>query len=338
VEARKEGGADLMIPKSVKPLYIKPSEAPMYKKCMEDHKQNRTHIASIIAKQIQKKHAKEKKLALIYHKHAKKWKDKISKWEDETGRSELLLNINPSNRRRRSGVCASDYEEQQLVQQLIDREKRMQMFARTLAKCPPMHLSSKSKFYDSFSSNTNSRLTTDNAPMLCANKPVGTPCPPNCNCPRAVAKLALLVNPWSDIEKCIFIDKFIQYPKDFRKIASFLANKSTEECVTFYYNSKKDVNYKMLLHEHLLRRRGSKKSWTVTATSARNAGVKLPKEIWQGESGLDALRSILTDNTYTDMKLPIGLSNRGRGRNVTNLDTHIGKLFGCGKKFKCSYF
>ena len=46
------------------------------------------------------------------------------------------------------------------------------------------------------------------------------------------------INPWSDIEKCIFLDRFLQHPKDFKKIASFLKNKSTRDCVAFYYDSK----------------------------------------------------------------------------------------------------
>ena len=55
------------------------------------------------------------------------------------------------------------------------------------------------------------------------------------------------VNPWSDIEKAIFVDKFCQWPKNFRKIGGFLRNKSTGDCISFYYASKKFINYKLLL-------------------------------------------------------------------------------------------
>lgn len=51
--------------------------------------------------------------------------------------------------------------------------------------------------------------------------------------------------PWSDLEKCIFLDKFLQYPKNFSKIASFLVNKDTTDCVRFYYDSKKDIDFKV---------------------------------------------------------------------------------------------
>ena len=53
------------------------------------------------------------------------------------------------------------------------------------------------------------------------------------------------VNPWSDLEKCVFVDKFLQYPKNFAKISSFLARKDARECVRFYYDSKKDVDFKV---------------------------------------------------------------------------------------------
>ena len=43
---------------------------------------------------------------------------------------------------------------------------------------------------------------------------------------------------WTDMEKVIFVDKFLQFPKNFSKIASFLTNRSTKDCVRFYYDSK----------------------------------------------------------------------------------------------------
>ncbi|EED92588.1 MYB DNA binding protein/ transcription factor-like protein, partial [Thalassiosira pseudonana CCMP1335] len=61
------------------------------------------------------------------------------------------------------------------------------------------------------------------------------------------------VNVWSDMEKCIFLDRFLHHPKDFRKIASFLKNKTTKDCIQFYYDSKKTIPYKHALKEFLQR-------------------------------------------------------------------------------------
>ena len=76
--------------------------------------------------------------------------------------------------------------------------------------------------------------------------------------------------PWSDLEKCIFLDKFLQYPKNFGKIATFLQFKDAKDCVRFYYDSKKDLDYKALLREHQQRRRGLKLSWTETTAAVES--------------------------------------------------------------------
>lgn len=82
-------------------------------------------------------------------------------------------------------------------------------------------------------------------------------------------------NIWSDMEKCIFLDRFMQHPKDFKKIASFLRNKSTKDCIAFYYNSKQTVPYKMALREHIMRRkrRGEYHTWDATIQASLSVGA-----------------------------------------------------------------
>ena len=84
------------------------------------------------------------------------------------------------------------------------------------------------------------------------------------------------INPWTDIEKCIFLDRFLQHPKDFRKIASFLKNKSVHDCISFYYDSKQCVPYKAALKEHLNRKkRRDSCSWEATMQAALSMGSKV---------------------------------------------------------------
>ncbi|GLE03722.1 hypothetical protein PINS_up012624 [Pythium insidiosum] len=92
------------------------------------------------------------------------------------------------------------------------------------------------------------------------------------------------INPWNDMEKCIYVDKFLQYPKNFARIASFLCNKTTGDVIEFYYRTKKVVDYKALLREQQLRRRGagSKNTWScwnLSACAAICVGVKFPRSI-----------------------------------------------------------
>ncbi|EJK62145.1 hypothetical protein THAOC_17257, partial [Thalassiosira oceanica] len=105
------------------------------------------------------------------------------------------------------------------------------------------------------------------------------------------------VNVWSDMEKCIFLDRFLHHPKDFRKISSFLVNKSTKDCVRFYYDSKKTVPYKHALKEFLQRkkRRGDVVSWDATVQAALAVGAV----VTEGTGPEDPVRISLPPGDYT---------------------------------------
>ena len=101
------------------------------------------------------------------------------------------------------------------------------------------------------------------------------------------------------MEKCIFLDKFLQYPKDFRKIASYLKNKSVRDCITFYYDSKQSVPYKAALKDHLIRRkrRGEPTNWEATMQAAVSVGAVV-------SSGTSVEKPVMfslpiDDNTYS---------------------------------------
>ena len=66
---------------------------------------------------------------------------------------------------------------------------------------------------------------------------------------EAVYKSRQLLNVWTASEKEIFKKKYLQHPKNFFKIASYLDRKSVSDCVQYYYLSKKKENYKQLLLE-----------------------------------------------------------------------------------------
>ena len=104
------------------------------------------------------------------------------------------------------------------------------------------------------------------------------------------------INPWTDVEKCIFLDRFLQHPKDFRKIASFLKNKTTRDCVAFYYDSKQTIPYKRALREHLQRKkRKIDPKWDATIQSALCVGAV----ITAGSGPDKPLKFSLPSNDYT---------------------------------------
>ena len=93
--------------------------------------------------------------------------------------------------------------------------------------------------------------------------------------PVAIEEEFKFTSIWSDMEKCIFLDRFLQFPKDFRKISTFLRNKNTKDCVRFYYDSKQHVPYKAALKEHMMRRkrRGDYAVWDATIQAALSVGA-----------------------------------------------------------------
>ena len=100
----------------------------------------------------------------------------------------------------------------------------------------------------------------------------GYPCQPFCNCARAVDTSERHERVWRDIEKCIFVDKFMQFPKNFAKIASYLKHRNTQDCIKFYYDSKPNISYKALLKEAENRRRKVRNSWIQASDSAQCVG------------------------------------------------------------------
>ena len=64
---------------------------------------------------------------------------------------------------------------------------------------------------------------------------------------------------WSEEEKKIFVEKYLMFPKNFRKIASFMPGKTTADCVSYYYTHKYTLNLKKRLREHQMKRKGMRK-------------------------------------------------------------------------------
>uniref|UniRef100_UPI00398F1648 nuclear receptor corepressor 2-like n=1 Tax=Pristiophorus japonicus TaxID=55135 RepID=UPI00398F1648 len=72
--------------------------------------------------------------------------------------------------------------------------------------------------------------------------------------PMKVYKERHLINLWGDQEKDIFREKFIQHPKNFGHLTTFLDRKKVADCVLYYYLSKKSQNYKGQLRRNYRRR------------------------------------------------------------------------------------
>ena len=107
-----------------------------------------------------------------------------------------------------------------------------------------------------------------------------------CNCAVAVELAVRGGCVWSDAEKLIFMDKFMQFPKDFTRIAGFLPNKTPNDCVAFYYDSKQVAGYKHRLKavSNQQRRRGPRNGWLQAVGAVRDVGVPVHADVARGLS------------------------------------------------------
>ena len=105
-------------------------------------------------------------------------------------------------------------------------------YSSTLADVPKMIIGKRTREDTALAGNNNSRIWN----------------------PAKLEHENLLRNPWSNSEKIIFLAKFLEYPKEFWKIATYLANKTTNDCISFYYRIKKRIDLKALLKKQTVLR------------------------------------------------------------------------------------
>ncbi|CAN0556249.1 unnamed protein product, partial [Ectocarpus sp. 12 AP-2014] len=177
--------------------------------------------------------------------------------------------------RRLSDVVRSDYEEAEVVKKFEDKHKEEERIRKGAVEVPSMLTAVERRQLPEYRDSWNSRGTTDGLPARCRGLPADAACPTGCNCPAAVEAERKLSNLWTDVEKCIFLDKFLHHPKNFMRIASFLPRKSPEDVVQFYYDSKTSIDYKTLLKEAVNRNKGYAGQWNATFKAIRSVGAKV---------------------------------------------------------------
>ncbi|XP_022765349.1 LOW QUALITY PROTEIN: uncharacterized protein LOC111310302 [Durio zibethinus] len=116
--------------------------------------------------------------------------------------------------------------------------------------------------------------------------------------PCAIEKERALINPWTSEEKEIFMDKLAAFGKDFRKIASFLDQKMTADCVEFYYKNHKSECFEKTKKKLDLSKQGKSSANTYLLTS----GKKWSREL--NAASLDVLgaASIITAHAESGVR------------------------------------
>lgn len=248
------------------PLYLQPSDLPSF------HEQNAKHalfeprLKAHLSKTFAARHKQEQVNRHAYKKQYDIWLDGITKLEVENGEKHLFEEEAPkhnhsvsllqqtntnafvgggSRSRSRSAqalsgdVVRSEEELNQVLLSLIEaeRENPATRWMSTLAVIPPMIAAEPTALQSATFTDDNTCTTTAHLVMPTVEQMTEDG--------RAWSCV------WREEDERVFVEKYLLYPKNFSKIASFLpADKHRGDCVQFYYRNKKRLKLKQRLQSH----------------------------------------------------------------------------------------
>ncbi|XP_024380079.1 uncharacterized protein [Physcomitrium patens] len=214
-------------------LYDSPTEALVWQHNVETHKK----IEDMLLKKISEKHHfhkfKERILTLRFIALKEAWKQEqkglsglrnrpksVSRWDNE-GRSShgppsqrFSLRLRPPSMNR----LDSESDAAKAMKKLM-KEPRVEAL-RPVLKMPAMILDEKERASRRFVSRN--ALVED---------------------PVTVEMERKTLNPWTEVEKKIFVEKFALHYKNFKEIASHLQYKTTADCIEYYYRNQKSESF-----------------------------------------------------------------------------------------------
>uniref|UniRef100_A0A8C8K223 Nuclear receptor corepressor 2 n=1 Tax=Oncorhynchus tshawytscha TaxID=74940 RepID=A0A8C8K223_ONCTS len=239
---------------SLCPLYNQPSDTKQYH---ENIKINQAMRKKLILYFKRRNHARkqwEQKFCQRYDQLMEAWEKKVERIENNPRRRakeskvreyyekqfpeirkqrELQERMQSRVGQRGGGLASSSARSEHEVSEIIDgisEQENTEKQMRQLAVIPPMLFDAEQQ-----------RIKFINMNGLMDD-------------PMKVYKDRQVMNMWSEQEKATFREKFIQHPKNFGLIASFLERKTVAESVLFYYLTKKNENYKNIVRRNYRRR------------------------------------------------------------------------------------
>ncbi|KAK9768812.1 DNA-binding protein snt1 [Basidiobolus ranarum] len=253
---------------SLGPIFRKFEDYPFYCENIESHKKIRSLMFNHMRHKYDSLEQKENELRQKYKQYLEAWKVRIVKLdrhkEKKKGRrylkDELLSSSGPSNlsvsRAQRHGgpynsdTVRSEAELLEIIQSLENEDLRNPSVRclRTVATIPPMVLDPCKRELTKY----------DNRNNLIENPYI------HYHCGGSGDK-------WTKEERDIFVKKYLLYPKQFGKIATFLKNKNARQCVLYYYREKKSIDFKGLIAGRGKKRRQlARKDISKSSTSRSN--------------------------------------------------------------------
>lgn len=231
------------------PLYNQPSDAESCREIQERHKTFRQRLLLHFKKIKSERAAKQIELTERYAQLSQDWSKRVDKMEASAKRKakeaknrEFFEKVFPELRKQREDKerfnrVGSRIKSEADLEEIMDglQEQAMEdKKMRSYAVIPPLMLDSRQR-----------RLVFNNENGALIDM-------------ETEFKERLNLNMWTAGEKEVFREKFLQHPKNFGMIAASLDRKSAQDCVRYYYLSKKAENYKQLLRKSRQRTRSSR--------------------------------------------------------------------------------
>ncbi|CAB1456003.1 unnamed protein product [Pleuronectes platessa] len=237
------------------PLYNQPSDTKVYHDNIKTNQVMRKKLILFFKRRNHARKQKEQKICQRYDQLMEAWEKKVDRMENNPRRKakdgrtreyyerqfpEIRKQREQQERFQRVGqrgtglsatIARSEHEISEIIDGLSEQENNEKQM-RQLSVIPPMMYDTEQR-----------RVKFINMNGLMDD-------------PMKVYKARGFMNVWTEHEKEIFKEKFVQHPKNFGLIASYLERKCVADCVLYYYLTKKNHNYKTLVRRNYGRRRG----------------------------------------------------------------------------------
>ncbi|KAK9874306.1 hypothetical protein WA026_002658 [Henosepilachna vigintioctopunctata] len=247
--ASAHGILESLGPKVDWPLYNQPTDTQVYHENQRKHAVFRPLLLNALRRRREEKESRNKVLAETYKQKMQEWLRKVEKIESSTKRKakevkyrEFFEKVFPELRKQREdkerfnrvGARVKSEADMEEIMDNLQEQAMEDKKMRSYAVIPPILLDKRER--DLRYKNNNGFV--EDMEMEYKNR----------QC----------INMWTPQEKEIFKEKYLQHPKNFVMISSYLERKTVADCVHYYYTSKKTENYKRLLRKSRQKTRASK--------------------------------------------------------------------------------
>ncbi|XP_077402236.1 nuclear receptor corepressor 1 isoform X4 [Vanacampus margaritifer] len=252
-----------------RPLYNQPSDTKVYHDNIKTNQVMRKKLILFFKRRNHARKQREQNICQRYDQLMEAWEKKVERLENNPRRKakesrtreyyerqfpEIRKQREQQERFQRVGqrgtglsatIARSEHEISEIIDGLSEQENNEKQM-RQMSVIPPMMYDSEQR-----------RVKFINMNGLMDD-------------PMKVYKARQFMNVWTEHEKEIFKDKFVQHPKNFGLIASYLERKCVADCVLYYYLTKKNNNYKTLVRRNYGRRRGRNQQITRPAQEEKS--------------------------------------------------------------------